>query len=114
MKTEERIDVSVAFAIGLLACISTLIKSIETVLQASSPDVVYSYSIGMCFDAAELTCGFLTITVPSLPQAISSIKISKPTSMVNFGCIRKRTKAASRAGRYHKMENIENGAARVD
>ncbi|KAK8090488.1 hypothetical protein PG997_005449 [Apiospora hydei] len=91
MKTEKKIGVSIVFAIGLLA-----------------------YSIGMCFGAAELTCGFLTITAPSLPQAISSIKISKPTSMLNFGYIGKRTKAASHAGRYHEVENIENAVARVD
>ncbi|KAK8081240.1 hypothetical protein PG996_000021 [Apiospora saccharicola] len=77
MTTPKKLSVSVIFAIGLLACVSTVIRSVETVLIFSSTDVMHGYSVGACLGAAELTCGFLTITVPSIPQALSSIRSSK-------------------------------------
>ncbi|KAK8048115.1 glutathione S-transferase, partial [Apiospora phragmitis] len=47
-------------------------------------DVVYGYSTGMCCGAADLTCGFLIITIPSIPQALSSVTIGKLTSKPSF------------------------------
>ncbi|KAK7949433.1 hypothetical protein PG988_016072 [Apiospora saccharicola] len=86
MTTQKKLSVSIIFAIGLLAFISTVIRSAETVLIFSSTDVMHGYSVGACLGAAELTCGFLTITVPSIPEALSSIRSSKlpTTSRLSF------------------------------
>ncbi|KAK8139497.1 hypothetical protein PG984_002877 [Apiospora sp. TS-2023a] len=122
MTTQKKLSVSVVFAIGLLAFISTVIRSVETVLIFSSTDVMHGYSVGACLGAAELTCGFLTITVPSIPQTLSSPRKSKLVSTRwCFGFSRRRAKASSdasafglaspHAGRYYEMGNMESGAA---
>ncbi|KAK7908876.1 hypothetical protein PG985_016179 [Apiospora marii] len=133
MTTQKKFSVSVVFAIGLLACILNVIRSVEWAIFLLKTDVMHAYSAGICLGASELTCGFLTITVPSIPQALSSIRSSKLASglSIRFSRIRKtwshghkNTKASSdgsfselsfpHAGSYYKMGNMENGSANTD
>ncbi|KAK8026332.1 hypothetical protein PG991_003388 [Apiospora marii] len=133
MTTQKKTSVSVVFAIGLLACISTVIRSVELVTIFFSTDVMHGYSVGICLGASELTCGFLTITVPSIPQALSSIRSSKLASglSIRFSRIRQawshaenNTKSSNdgslselsspHAGSYYEMRNMENGTASTD
>lgn len=129
MTTQKKIRVSVVFAIGLLACVSNVIRSVETALYFSTTDVMYGYSVGICLIASELTCGFLTITVPSMPQALSSVRSSKLASGISIWSskIRKTWSQAQeanasrdgsfsdlsfpRAGSYYELGNLENGGA---
>ncbi|KAK8106490.1 hypothetical protein PG999_009849 [Apiospora kogelbergensis] len=84
MSTKRKFSVSAIFAIGILACALALVRSIEMMLQSSWTDITYAYSVGVICGAAELTCGILTISVPSLPKALSSIRFREFASWLSL------------------------------
>jgi hypothetical protein len=84
MSTKKKVGVSVVFAIGILACISALIRLVESVRHALSDDFVYTFAGIKCCCAAELTCRFLVVSVPSFPKAFSAINFSKLFSKLSF------------------------------
>lgn len=84
MSTKRKFSVSAIFAIGILACALALVRSIEMMLQFSWTDITFAYSVGVICGAAELTCGILTISVPSLPKALSSIRFREFASWLSL------------------------------
>ncbi|KAI1855544.1 hypothetical protein JX265_004627 [Neoarthrinium moseri] len=98
MSTKKKLGVSMVFAIGLLACVSALIRLIETVRHALSADYVYTFAGIMCCCAAELTCGFLVVSVPSFPKAFSAINLSKLLSKLSFRSSSSKLRSSKKSG----------------
>ncbi|RYP65140.1 hypothetical protein DL769_006419 [Monosporascus sp. CRB-8-3] len=65
MSNSKKVGVSIVFLVGLLACISALIRLVSTVQFQASEDTTYSFSALALYSLVEITCGFLVLSVPS-------------------------------------------------
>ncbi|KAG9231664.1 hypothetical protein BJ875DRAFT_516487 [Amylocarpus encephaloides] len=84
MSTKKKVGVSVIFMIGVLGCAAALARLVETVRHATNPDFVYTFSAVSLCSAAELTCGFLVICVPSFPKAFQAFDMNKLKQSLSF------------------------------
>jgi len=84
MDKRKKIGVSVIFMIGLLGCAAALARLVETVRHATNPDFVYTFSAVSLCSAAELTCGFLVVCVPSFPKAFQAFDMTKLKGTLSF------------------------------
>ncbi|KAI1174365.1 hypothetical protein F4777DRAFT_554246 [Nemania sp. FL0916] len=84
MSTKRKIGVSVVFAIGVLACVASLIRLVETVRHAESPDFTYTFSGIMLVSASEIALGFLVVSGPYFPKLFGSIDLSTIRSKLSF------------------------------
>ncbi|KAJ2992281.1 hypothetical protein NUW58_g2218 [Xylaria curta] len=77
MSTQKKIGVSVIFAVGLFACIASLIRLVETARNGDWPDFTYTFSGFMLAGAAEISLQFMVIGGPYFPKLFSSINVTK-------------------------------------
>ncbi|KAI0456763.1 hypothetical protein F5B21DRAFT_466694 [Xylaria acuta] len=84
MPTKRKIGISVIFAIGLFACAASLIRLVETVRHAESPDFTYTFSGIMLVSASEIALGYLVICVPYFPKVFSSVDLTALKSKLSF------------------------------
>lgn len=117
---KKKLGVSVVFAIGALACISALIRLVETVRHALSDDFVYTFAGIMMCCAAELTCGFLVLSIPNFPKAFSAINFTKIFSKLSYNSSSGKTASPSQSGEASSWpqssgvyKNLQAGSAEV-
>ncbi|RYP33859.1 hypothetical protein DL767_004589 [Monosporascus sp. MG133] len=80
MSNSKKVGVSIIFLVGLLACLSALIRLVSTIQFKASEDTTYSFSALALYSLIEVTCGFLVVSVPSVPKAIATLKGTKALS----------------------------------
>lgn len=80
MSTRKKVGVSVVFSVGLLACVTALLRLISTEQYSKSLDFTYNFSPLTLYTVAELTCGFLVMCMPTMPKVFSILK-SKLSSL---------------------------------
>ncbi|KAI0011899.1 hypothetical protein F4779DRAFT_570835 [Xylariaceae sp. FL0662B] len=80
MSKRKKINISLVFMIGILACISATVRLTEAVKYYQSDDVVYCISAVSLWCLAEATCAFLVFCVPAAPKVFSSHKWTKRVS----------------------------------
>ncbi|RYP19807.1 hypothetical protein DL765_003153 [Monosporascus sp. GIB2] len=74
MSTKKKIGVSVVFSVGILACLTALLRLVSTLEYAKSSDFSYGFSPLTLYTAAEMTCGFLVMCMPAMPKVFSVLK----------------------------------------
>ncbi|KAI0184707.1 hypothetical protein EV127DRAFT_443511 [Xylaria flabelliformis] len=84
MSTKKKIGISFIFAIGIFACAASLIRLVETIRHAESPDFTYTFSGIMLVSASEIALGYLVICVPYFPKAFSSVDLTALKSKLSF------------------------------
>ncbi|KAI1116257.1 hypothetical protein F5Y14DRAFT_407368 [Nemania sp. NC0429] len=121
MSTQKKIGVSLVFAVGLFACAASLIRLVETVRHAESPDFTYTFSGIMLVSASEIALGFLVISLPYIPTLFGSIDISTLRSKLSFSngsrliSSRKQVSESAWSGsRYSKMDQKRKSDPEMD
>lgn len=111
MSTKRKIGVSLVFAVGLFACVASLIRLVETVRHAETPDFTYTFSGIMLVSASEIALGFLVVCLPYFPRLIGSVDMSALRSMLSFSnrsrlmsSRKQQSESAWTGSRYAKMD----------
>ncbi|KAI1133355.1 hypothetical protein F5Y10DRAFT_274254 [Nemania abortiva] len=81
LKTSQKnkIGISLIFLVGVLALVSSIARSVETIEFVESDDKTYKISAVYLWVLAEMTCTFLAFCAPAAPKALSNMnRISKP------------------------------------
>ncbi|KAI1077037.1 hypothetical protein F5B20DRAFT_593640 [Whalleya microplaca] len=77
MSTKDKIGVSLIFAIGILACISSAVRLFETVKYTKSKDITYAMSGMYLWALAEMTCQFLVFCIPAVPRVFMGKRLPR-------------------------------------
>ncbi|KAI0003183.1 hypothetical protein F4779DRAFT_109518 [Xylariaceae sp. FL0662B] len=78
MSFEQRLGVSIVFAMGILCVVIAGFRISSCLTYLKSSDIVYDASAVALWAHAEITILFLVVCVPSIPKAVGSIR---PVSM---------------------------------
>ncbi|KAI3319525.1 hypothetical protein HD806DRAFT_548088 [Xylariaceae sp. AK1471] len=70
MSWRKKLGVSVIFSLGILACVSALLRLVSTVEYSSAADVTYAVSPVVLWALAEMTCGFIVLGMPTAPKVL--------------------------------------------
>ncbi|KAH8160187.1 hypothetical protein CIB48_g8066 [Xylaria polymorpha] len=119
MSLKKKLGVSVIFSLGVLACLSAILRLISTIEYSTSPDVTYAVSAVILWALAEMTCGFIVLGMPTAPKVlietrlVSRIKSSfrswtgtNQSDSKNTG-LSQASKASSTAKSYQKIDDKE-------
>ncbi|KAI0442915.1 hypothetical protein F4803DRAFT_517274 [Xylaria telfairii] len=119
MSLKKKLGVSVIFSLGVLACLSAILRLVSTIEYSTSPDVTYAVSAVILWALAEMTCGFIVLGMPTAPKVliemrlVSRIKSSfrswtgtNQSDSKNTG-LSQASKASSTAKSYQKIDDKE-------
>ncbi|KAI1332328.1 hypothetical protein F5Y16DRAFT_357503 [Xylariaceae sp. FL0255] len=70
MSFKKKLGVSLIFSLGVLACLSALLRLISTIQYSISADVTYTVSAVILWALAEMTCGFIVLGMPTAPKVL--------------------------------------------
>ncbi|KAI8626579.1 hypothetical protein F5Y19DRAFT_220767 [Xylariaceae sp. FL1651] len=70
MSFRKKLGVSVIFSLGVLACISALLRLVSTIQYSTADDVIYTVSSVILWALAEMTCGFIVLGMPTAPKVL--------------------------------------------
>jgi hypothetical protein len=93
MPTRRKINISIVFALGVLACASALARIIVAGIHAVSKDYSYSNSALMFCSYAEVICGFLVACVPGFAKILSKEHLRRQGCLSGFRRISERTRS---------------------
>jgi hypothetical protein len=74
MRKSKKIGLSFIFAFGLFGIGCGAARLDASVSRKNSKDFIYSYSRLFLWAYAEMTCGFMVFSLPSLPKAVEGVK----------------------------------------
>ncbi|KAI2634655.1 hypothetical protein GGS21DRAFT_113844 [Xylaria nigripes] len=77
MSLKRKIGVSMTFTIGLLACVSAMLRLNETLIYYHTDDVLFAESGMYLWALGEMTCLFLVFCVPAIPKAFVDGRFKK-------------------------------------
>ncbi|KAI0439389.1 hypothetical protein F4803DRAFT_46883 [Xylaria telfairii] len=77
MSTMKRLGLSFVFAVGILTCVSALVRLIFTITSLHADDITYAYSAVGLWTVAEITCGFIVFSVIATSKSFASFKRGK-------------------------------------
>ncbi|RYP57203.1 hypothetical protein DL769_009633 [Monosporascus sp. CRB-8-3] len=69
---QKKLNISLAFSIGLMACASAAVRLNAGVQAYRSPDQTYSIAPIALWCMAEMTCGFLIFSLPGAPKVFGA------------------------------------------
>ncbi|KAJ8125885.1 hypothetical protein O1611_g7753 [Lasiodiplodia mahajangana] len=75
LSTKRKLGLSFVFAIGLVACTSAAGRLAYTVRYWLTQDGTYEYSAVGLWSVAEMTCGILVFTTPTVPKALGAMRL---------------------------------------
>ncbi|KAI1128974.1 hypothetical protein F5Y10DRAFT_264589 [Nemania abortiva] len=117
MTLKKKLGVSFIFSLGVLACLSAILRLVSTIEYTSSADVTYKVSAVILWALAEMTCGFIVLGMPTAPkvlfetQLMSKIKSSfrswsgtNQTESKNSG-LSQTSKSSNTAKSYRKIDD---------
>ncbi|KAI1334901.1 hypothetical protein F5Y15DRAFT_262187 [Xylariaceae sp. FL0016] len=96
MSMQKKLGVALVFAIGLLACIASVIRLVETVRHAESADFTYTFSGIQLVSASEIALGFLVVSTPYFPKAVRSLNLTSLASKLSSMMSRSRLLSSRR------------------
>ncbi|KAI1173242.1 hypothetical protein F4777DRAFT_458345 [Nemania sp. FL0916] len=70
MSLKKKLGVSFIFSLGVLACLSAVLRLVSTVEYSSAQDVTYAVSPVILWALAEMTCGFIVLGMPTAPKVL--------------------------------------------
>ncbi|GAP86941.1 putative integral membrane protein PTH11 [Rosellinia necatrix] len=70
MTLRKKVGVSVIFSLGVLACLSAILRLVSTIEYSTSDDVTYAVSAVVLWALAEMTCGFIVLGMPTAPKVL--------------------------------------------
>ncbi|KAI1187546.1 hypothetical protein F5B17DRAFT_453045 [Nemania serpens] len=74
MSLRKKVGVSFIFSLGVLACISAVLRLISTIEYSTAADVTYAVSPVVLWALAEMTCGFVVLGMPTAPKVLLELK----------------------------------------
>ncbi|KAI8953115.1 hypothetical protein F4801DRAFT_598480 [Xylaria longipes] len=75
MSLKKKLGVSVIFSLGVLACISAILRLVSTIEYSTAPDVTYAVSAVILWALAEMTCGFIVLGMPTAPKVLLETRL---------------------------------------
>ncbi|KAK0716294.1 hypothetical protein B0H67DRAFT_582799 [Lasiosphaeris hirsuta] len=75
LSLRKKLGVSVVFSLGLLACISAILRLQVTVTYANAADSTYTLGPVVFWAFAEMTCGFVISCMPSAPRLLRETRV---------------------------------------
>lgn len=75
MSFRKKVGVSFIFSLGVLACLSAVLRLVSTVEYSTSDDVTYAVSAVVLWALAEMTCGFIVIGMPTAPKVLFETRL---------------------------------------
>ncbi|KAK8162013.1 hypothetical protein IWX90DRAFT_515640 [Phyllosticta citrichinensis] len=85
MSLTRKLGISIIFSVGLVACISACLRLVHTVIFSRTQDTMYYIGPLLFWACAEMTCGFLILSVPCLPKIIKHQREKKSTGPRSYG-----------------------------
>ncbi|KAG8158211.1 hypothetical protein KVR01_011972 [Diaporthe batatas] len=76
MNWQRKVGISVLFTVGLLASVSASVRLYTTINFAGTEDQMYFIAPLLFWACAEMTCGFVILSVPCIPKFMSESGIS--------------------------------------
>ncbi|KAI0875891.1 hypothetical protein GGS24DRAFT_453257 [Hypoxylon argillaceum] len=70
MSLRKKLGVSFIFSLGVLACLSAILRLVSTIEYTSAADVTYKVSAVVLWALAEMTCGFIVLGMPTAPKVL--------------------------------------------
>ncbi|KAI0532707.1 hypothetical protein GGR58DRAFT_489199 [Xylaria digitata] len=117
MSLKKKLGVSFIFSLGVLACLSAVLRLVSTIEYSTTDDVTYAVSAVVLWALAEMTCGFIVLGMPTAPKVlfetrlISRIKSSfKSWTGSNqdeskYTGVSEASKSSKTANSYHKIND---------
>ncbi|TRX93590.1 hypothetical protein FHL15_005562 [Xylaria flabelliformis] len=75
MSLKKKFGVSIIFSLGVLACLSAILRLISTIEYSTSLDVTYAVSAVILWALAEMTCGFIVLGMPTAPKVLLETRL---------------------------------------
>ncbi|KAI0467675.1 hypothetical protein F4859DRAFT_493251 [Xylaria cf. heliscus] len=75
MSLKKKLGVSIIFSLGVLACLSAILRLVSTIEYSTSPDVTYAVSAVILWALAEMTCGFIVLGMPTAPKVLLETRL---------------------------------------
>ncbi|KAJ2993263.1 hypothetical protein NUW58_g1895 [Xylaria curta] len=75
MSLKKKFGVSIIFSLGVLACLSAILRLVSTIEYSTSDDVTYAVSAVILWALAEMTCGFIVLGMPTAPKVLLETRI---------------------------------------
>ncbi|TGJ81387.1 hypothetical protein E0Z10_g7367 [Xylaria hypoxylon] len=117
MSLKKKLGVSFIFSLGVLACLSAVLRLVSTIEYSTTDDVTYAVSAVVLWALAEMTCGFIVLGMPTAPKVlletrlISRIKASFKSrtgsnqNESNKTGLSQASKPSNTGNLYHKIED---------
>ncbi|KAK7543209.1 hypothetical protein IWX49DRAFT_600651 [Phyllosticta citricarpa] len=107
MSLRRKVGISIIFSVGLVACIAACFRLVHTVTFSRTLDTMYYIGPLLFWACAEMTCGFLILSVPCLPKIIRHQRDKKSTNTPSYGTrsgSHPNSKARMNSESYYKMD----------
>ncbi|KAI1419417.1 hypothetical protein F5Y12DRAFT_778033 [Xylaria sp. FL1777] len=75
MSLKKKLGVSFIFSLGVLACLSAVLRLVSTVKYSTTDDVTYAVSAVVLWALAEMTCGFIVLGMPTAPKVLLETRL---------------------------------------
>ncbi|KAI1349444.1 hypothetical protein F5Y01DRAFT_327351 [Xylaria sp. FL0043] len=75
MSLKKKLGVSFIFSLGVLACLSAVLRLVSTIEYSTTDDVTYAVSAVILWALAEMTCGFIVLGLPTAPKVLLEIQL---------------------------------------
>ncbi|KAI0412036.1 hypothetical protein F5X98DRAFT_30740 [Xylaria grammica] len=75
MSMRKKLGVSFIFSLGVLACVSAILRLVSTIEYSTSDDVTYAVSAVVLWALAEMTCGFVVVGMPTAPKILLETRL---------------------------------------
>ncbi|KAI0967186.1 hypothetical protein F4678DRAFT_254884 [Xylaria arbuscula] len=75
MSLKKKLGVSFIFSLGVLACLSAVLRLVSTIQYSTTDDVTYAVSAVILWALAEMTCGFIVLGMPTAPKVLHETRL---------------------------------------
>ncbi|KAK8191963.1 hypothetical protein HDK77DRAFT_62183 [Phyllosticta capitalensis] len=112
MSLRRKVGISFIFSVGIVACIAACFRLAHTVTFSRTQDSMYYIGPLLFWACAEMTCGFLILSVPCLPKIIKHQREKSTNNTPSYGArsgSHPNSKSRMTSDSYYKMH--EDGAS---
>ncbi|MCJ1366553.1 hypothetical protein MMC16_005682 [Acarospora aff. strigata] len=106
MQTQKKIGISVLFATGLFACISSVMRLVESIRRIESPDVTFDLLPVSLWATAEVSSGLIVCCLPIMPRFFARAQ-SRPIHAASFPTVNRASFPRPRA-QYLEMDDMSS------
>ncbi|KAI0905015.1 hypothetical protein F4823DRAFT_567155 [Ustulina deusta] len=75
MSLKKKLGVSFIFSLGILACLSAVLRLVSTIEYSTTDDVTYAVSAVVLWALAEMACGFIVLGMPTAPKVLLETRL---------------------------------------